>query len=402
MLLKLAWRNIFRNKRRSLITTSSIIFAVLFAVFMRSLQFGAYSNMLDNIVGSYMGYIQVHDKGFWEEKTIDNSFSVDDITHLTASKNITYLSQRIEGFALASYNDESKPVALLGLDAAAEKEHIKLDDKVVEGHYFSETYTGLLVGKGLRDIMKLSLGDTLVFLGQGYQGSMASGSYPIVGFIDLKTPELNKRTVIMKLDQAQEFFALPGLITTALVGIDGDDWQGAQREVLSSVDTNNLEVMNWQEMLPELKQLISVDKAGGTFVLMILYSIITFSLFGTVLMLTEERSFEYGVLIAIGMDKNKVIQVAILETILMAIAGVIAGLILAFPFVLYFNINPINLSGQMQEVVEKFGFEALIPTSLDPSIALTHAGIIFFIVLVVNLYTIFKIKKLNPITAMRK
>jgi ABC-type antimicrobial peptide transport system permease subunit len=135
---------------------------------------------------------------------------------------------------------------------------------------------------------------------------------------------------------------------------------------------------------------------------MILYSIITFSLFGTVLMLTEERSFEYGVLIAIGMEKNKVIQVAILETILMAIAGVIAGLLVAFPFVLYFNIYPINLGGQMQEVVEKFGFEALIPTSLDPSIALTHSGIIFLIVLVVNLYTIFKIKNLHPITAMRK
>ena len=119
-------------------------------------------------------------------------------------------------------------------------------------------------------------------------------------------------------------------------------------------------------------------------------------------MLTEERSFEYGVLVAIGMGKNKIIQVAILETILMAIVGVIAGLVLAFPIVLYFNINPINLSGQMQEVVEKFGFEALIPTSLDPSIALTHSGIIFLIVLVVNLYTIFKIKSLNPITAMRK
>jgi ABC-type antimicrobial peptide transport system permease subunit len=81
---------------------------------------------------------------------------------------------------------------------------------------------------------------------------------------------------------------------------------------------------------------------------------------------------------------------------------VIAGLLFAFPFVLYFNVYPINLGGQMQEVVEKFGFEALIPTSLDPSIALTHSGIIFLIVLVVNLYTIFKIKNLHPITAMRK
>jgi putative ABC transport system permease protein len=100
MLLKLAWRNIFRNKRRSLITVSSIIFAVLFAVFMRSLQYGAYDNMLKNIVGSYMGYIQVHNKGFWEEKTLDNSFAISDIQELTNQDGITYLSPRIEGFAL--------------------------------------------------------------------------------------------------------------------------------------------------------------------------------------------------------------------------------------------------------------------------------------------------------------
>ncbi|MDA8930217.1 FtsX-like permease family protein [Bacteroidia bacterium] len=402
MLLKLAWRNIFRNKRRSLITVSSIIFAVLFAVFMRSLQYGAYDNMLKNIVGSYMGYIQVHNKGFWEEKTLDNSFAISDIKELTNQDGITYLSPRIEGFALASFGEVSKPVALLGLDAALEKQYIKLDQKIIEGTYFSAANPGLLIGKGVKEIMKLQVGDTLVFLGQGYQGSIASGVYPIVGIVDLKTPELNRRTVLMNLEQAQSFFALPDMVTTAVVGIDHDDWQDVQQKAIFTLDTSSLEVMNWQEMLPELKQLIAVDKAGGMFVLLILYSIIAFSLFGTVLMLTEERSFEYGVLVAIGMDKSKVIQVAILETILMAIAGVIAGLIVAFPFVLYFNINPINLSGQMQEVVERFGFEALIPTSLDPSIALTHAGIIFLIVLIVNIYTIVKIKNLNPITAMRK
>lgn len=402
MLLKLAWRNIFRNKRRSLITVSSIIFAVLFAVFMRSLQYGAYGNMLKNIVSSYMGYVQIHSKGFWEEKTLDNSFSLGEINQLKNQEGISYLSPRIEGFALISLSETSKPVAILGLDPALEKEHIKLDQKVIEGDYFSDNKNGLLIGKGVKEIMKLSIGDTLVFLGQGYQGSIASGAYPIVGVIDLKTPELNKRTVIMTLNQAQELFALPDMVTTAVVGINHDDWQDTQEKTAAAIDTNRLEVMNWQEMLPELKQLITVDQAGGTFVLMILYSIITFSLFGTVLMLTEERSFEYGVLIAIGMEKNKVIQVAILETILMATAGVIVGLIVAFPFVLYFNINPINLSGQMQEVVERFGFEALIPTSLDPSIAMTHAGIIFVIVLVVNIYTIVKIKSLNPIKAMRK
>ncbi|MFB1004798.1 MAG: ABC transporter permease, partial [Bacteroidia bacterium] len=213
MLLKLAWRNIFRNKRRSLITVSSIIFAVLFAVFMRSLQYGAYGNMLKNIVSSYMGYVQIHSKGFWEEKTLDNSFSLSEIDQLKNQEGISYLSPRIEGFALISFGETSKPVAVLGLDPALEKEHIKLDQKVVEGDYFSDTKKGLLIGKGVKEIMKLSIGDTLVFLGQGYQGSIASGAYPIVGVIDLKTPELNKRTVIMTLDQAQELFALPDMVT---------------------------------------------------------------------------------------------------------------------------------------------------------------------------------------------
>jgi putative ABC transport system permease protein len=402
MLLKLAWRNIFRNKRRSLITVSSIIFAVIFAVFMRSLQYGAYGNMLKNIVGSYLGYIQIHQKGFWAEKTLDNSFAPEDISHLLDNENIDYLSYRIEGFALASKGDNSKPVALLGLDVEQEKTHIGLDKKVVSGSYFNQSGEGLLVGKGLREIMNLSIGDSLVFLSQGYQGSMASGSYPIIGFIDLKTPELNKRTVIMDLAQAQELFAMPHMATTAVVGLVKDNWEETQQAIIASVDTNQIEVLNWNEMLPELQQLIAVDKAGGIFVLLILYSIITFSLFGTVLMLTEERSFEYGVLIAVGMAKNKVIIVAILETLLMAIAGIIAGLAFAFPIVLYFNIYPINLSGQMQEVVEKFGFEALIPTSLDPNIAFSHGAIIFLIVLVVNTYTIVKIKKLKPIKAMRR
>ena len=368
---------------------------------MRSLQYGAYGNMLKNIVGSYMGYIQVHQKGFWAEKTLDNSFSTDDISHLKDIDNIKHLSHRIEGFALASRGDNSKPVALLGLDAELEKKHINLHNRVVEGTYLSES-DGILVGKGLKKIMSLELNDTLVFISQGYQGSMASGSYPIVGFLDLKTPELNKRTVIMDLKVAQDFFGLEEMVTTAVIGLENDNWQGAQEEVITALDTNQLEVMNWQQMLPELKQLIAVDKAGGLFVLLILYSIITFSLFGTVLMLTEERSFEYGVLISIGMARTKVVAVALLETLIMAAVGIVAGLILVFPILLYFNLNPINLSGQMQEVVEKFGFEALVPTSLDPSIALTHAGIIFIIVLIVNIYAIWKIKNLEPIKAMRR
>jgi len=114
MEFKLAWRNIFRNKRRSIITISSIIFAVIFSVTMRSLQNGAYDNMLKNIVGNYLGYIQIHYKGFWKEKTIDNSYYIEDLDSLNNDPTLAYINHRVEGFALASHEKESKPVVILG------------------------------------------------------------------------------------------------------------------------------------------------------------------------------------------------------------------------------------------------------------------------------------------------
>ena len=401
MIIKLAWRNIFRNKRRSLITVSSIIFAVVFSVLMRSLQNGAYDNMLKNIVGNYLGYIQVHHHGFWKEKTRDNSFYIDDLDTLSSNQHIQYINPRVEGFALASLLKESKPVVILGITPSIEQQTTQLQNNIIRGEFLNEESDGILVGKDLYDIMHLKLGDSLVFLSQGFHGSIASGIYPIIGLIDLKTPELNRRTVLMTLKMSQDFFGLDNMATSAVINLKENNWLEVQQETIAALDTSLFEVMNWQQMLPELKQLITIDRAGGTFVLIILYSILTFSLFGTVLMLAQERNFEFGVLIAIGMAKSKIIQVASLETLFMAIVGVLGGLVLSIPIVTYFHFFPINLSGQMQEVVEQFGFEALIPTSLDPRISLTQASIVFLIVLIVNLYTVFKIINLKPIQAMR-
>jgi ABC-type lipoprotein release transport system permease subunit len=401
MELKLAWRNIFRNKRRSIITISSIIFAVVFSVTMRSLQHGAYDNLLKNIVGNYLGYIQIHYKGFWEEKTIDNSFYIEDLDSLKANPTIAYINHRIEGFALASHEKESKPVVILGINPSKESEHNQIKNSLIGGSFLSNNNNGLLIGKGLQKIMNINIGDSLIFLSQGFQGSIASGIYPVLGIVDLKTPDLNRRTVIMNLGNAQDFFGIDNMATSAVIGPKNDEWEKAEKSILTQLDSSQFEIMNWQQMLPELKQLIDVDRAGGTFVLIILYSILTFSLFGTVLMLAEERNFEFGVLVAIGMRKSIITRIALYETLIMSVVGVILGLICVIPVVTYFHFYPINLSGQMQEVVEQFGFEAIIPTSLNPWISITQALIVFSITIFVNLYTLIKIKNIQPTKAMR-
>lgn len=400
MLFKLAWRNIFRNRKRSLISISSVTFAVLCAVFMRALQFGAYDNMIGNVVGSYLGYIQIHKKGFWDQKNIDLSFDTD--LHLSEVEDVEGLAYRAEGFALASFKERSMPAAVIGLDPAVEKDLIGLDKKLIKGEYLSNAVQGLLIAKNLAVLLQVDVGDSIALLGQGVQGSFAAGIYPVSGVLDLKSPELNRRTLIMNLNLAQEFYAMPEQATTAVVAVHGNNWKQAQSEVIAQTDTTDLEVLNWQQMLPELVQLIRADRAGGTVVLIILYLIIAFGLLGTVLMLTEERSYEYGVLVAIGLEKRKLFLINLLETLMMAAVGVIAGMVLSFPVVAYFHYNPIRLGGEIKQIAERFGFEAVLPTSIDPSIIMSHAGIIFLLVVVVNSYVYLKIRKLKPVEAMKQ
>ena len=366
---------------------------------MRSLQFGAYDNMIGNLVGSYMGYVQVHQKDYWQDKSIDLAMVSEELESIKNLKGVEEVHERIESFALANFNDRSKPVALMGLDSEAEAEHIGLNDRLIHGNYISNERQGLLISKYLYEWMGAEIGDTISLLGQGYRGSFAAGNYEVVGVVDLKTPELNKRTIIMNRSLAEELYGLQGLITSAVIQTNSDDWEQVQFR-LSRELGDDFEVMNWKEMLPELVQLIRADKAGGTVVLIILYLIMAFGLFGTVLMSAEERNFEYGVLIAVGMKRHQLYRTHLLESLIISIMGLALGAILALPLVSWFNVHPIQMGGDIQRIAERFGFEAVLPTSLDPNIFLTQLLILFLVVFAVNSYVFLKIKRLEPIQAM--
>ena len=137
MIFLMAWRNIWRNKRRSIITISSIFCAVFFAVFARSFQTGVYNNMISNMVGMYTGYLQVHKNGFWEEQSIDNSFVPDEklIATINKSNDIYDYSQRLESFALTSSNNLTKGAIILGVDFIKEDKLMGLRSKMKVGEF---------------------------------------------------------------------------------------------------------------------------------------------------------------------------------------------------------------------------------------------------------------------------
>ncbi len=160
--------------------------------------------------------------------------------------------------------------------------------------------------------------------------------------------------------------------------------------------------MTWQEMMPELEQTIQADSAGGLIMVFILYMIITFGIFGTVLMMTQERQYEFGVVVSIGMKKLKLIITMVYETIFLTSIGVLAGVLISRPLVLYFHYNPMKFPEEQARVMEEFGFEAIIPWMSSYDIPLTHGLIIFCISVVISLYPAINILYLNPIKAMKR
>ena len=356
------------------------------------------------MVRAYAGYVQIHAKGYWDDQTLDNAFSLDDseLSTISEHKNVTVAANRLEGFALASYKQITKGIMLVGVDPKVENELMELTAKMQSGKLFAPDDKSVIIGEELAQFFRLSVGDTMVFLSQGYHGVSAAGKYPVAGIVKFSSQVLNQRMVLFPLKESQYFFGATDMATSVAVIIDKP--KRAKRvatELRAQLDTSKYEVLDWEEAMPEIVQAIRADSAGGIIMLMVLYMVVTFGMFGTILMLVQERIYEFGVLLSIGMKRTKLWMVVFLESLLMTILGAALGLIAIYPLLLYFYNHPYELTGPAATAIKQEGFEPVLPASLDPSIAITHMLIVVVISMLITLYPAYVIYKMKPVEARR-
>ncbi|MEO2056156.1 MAG: FtsX-like permease family protein [Flavobacteriaceae bacterium] len=407
MILKIAWRNIWRNKKRTLITTLSISGALFFIILMRSMQFGFYDNIINTIVQSYSGYVQVHANGYWDKQSVNNSMEVDEklINEINSINGIDNIAKRLQTFSLVSKGEKSKGVIITGIEIEKEQLITDWDKKIIEGSKSFDNADRIILSKGIAEYFDVTMGDTLVLFGQGYQGMMAAGKYVANGIIDLKNPKLNEMTIFMDIESTQDYISSKN-IATHLV-IDKKEYYDEKKiaEDVRKAISSDYEVMTWKEILPELDQMITADNVGGLIMAFILYVIVCFGMFGTVLMMTEERMYEFGILLSIGMDKIKLYLIILLETIMLSSIGVIIGVLTTRPISHYFNRNPINMESfgeGLGDAMGEFGFDPIMPFSINWDIPISHAAFIFGISLLISIYPAIRILSLNPVKAMKK
>lgn len=467
-IIKIAWRNLWRNRRRTFITAASIFFAVFFAILMRSFQLGTYGYMIEQSIESYTGYLQIQNPEYYDDPCIENSFQYSNelAAKIKNNSNVKSVAPRIESFALASYELQSKGVLVSGIDPEAERlvsnpyhrlvryrfskatvdalkakqelpEDLKkrIEEKlyqsysstakieldlelsseetekflpIIEQHakfnsnYLAQDDEGVLISDRLSAYLKASVGDSVVLISQGYQGISAAGVYPIRGIVKMASPDLDNKLIYMSLPTIEKFLGLNNQVTSMVITLnDNDQMPDTQSELKYAInDDKNFAVKNWEELIPTLKQQIEGDSIGGQVFIFILYVIVFFGIFGTILMMIAERKREFGVMIAIGMKRRKLTQIVSFELIFIGLIGALAGMIAISPLLLAGHYNPIRLTGDVAKMYEDMGFNPLMPMALFDAYFFRQGLIILLMILAACLVPYQSIKRLKVINAL--
>jgi putative ABC transport system permease protein len=404
-IVRVAWRNLWRNKRRTVITTASVFFAVWFALIMRGFQLGSYDLMVNNVVHSYSGYFQLHAKGYWDDQVLNNGFLLTPELEQTlgSTPGTDGYAMRLESFALASCGLQTKGVMVNGVNPEAEDALTSLRKKLVAGKFLESDDRGALVSQRLARYLRIGAGDTLVIIGQGYHGASAAGIFPVRGIVSFPSPDLDSRLVYLSLPAARDLFTAGDLLTSVAFNVtDPKGYRQAARYLASRLDPGKYEVMTWEQMMPDIVQQIRADSASGLIMLGILYMIVGFGIFGTMLMLLNERQREFGMMVAIGMQKGRLTVIVVIETLFLGLLGILAGVLAAVPPIFYFHIHPIRLAGEIAESTAKMGFEPLMPAAWETSYFIAQSLVVLSIIFAVMFLPLVRIRRLNVINAIRR
>jgi len=401
--LQLAWRNLWRNKRRTLITAASVFFGVVLSAYMTSMQEGSYAQYIKTIVNSYSGDLQVHKNGYSDDQVLKNSFAfTPEISEKISSETeVTLMSPRLETFALASGQALSKNAMILGIQPSTENQITHLTGKIISGTMLNDDDRSIMVGSMLAKYLKLKENDTLRLIGQNSQGLPTIEKFPVKAIIKQASPELDRSAIYIPVKACQQFLSMPDKITSLVLMTNNSNEADKTKKLIQSALGEKFEVVDWKQMNKILLTQIESDRASGAIMKGVLFLIIAFGIFSTVMMMTLERRKEFAVLRAVGMRKYRLGLMLYIETIIIGLIGSLAGILFSIPLLAYSVEHPIKLTGQGAETMAQMGFEPVMTFSADASIFITQAVVILCFTLLIGLYPLTKIYKMKISKAMR-
>lgn len=402
--LLMAWRNIWRNPRRSVLTILAIVFATALLVFMLSFQFGAYDDMIDSSVRLTTGHVQIVAPGYHDRPEMRKVISDPDRLILASAQlgNVEKVAKRSEAFVLASGDKRSRGLAVTGVEPAVELEFSSVPRQIVEGRYLRQGDGAVAVIGGLAARhLQLGLGDECVVLGSGRDGSIAAGVVSIVGIIRTGIDEFDRAAMQLPLTEFDSIFSMDGAVHRLIYIFDQlSDSSPAADRLKADEAASGLRVMTWEELTPGLKQSIELDLISGIIMYFILVVVVAFSIVNTFFMAIFERKKEFGVLMSIGMKPGRLVRLMLLESLSMTWVGLVLGILTGVAVTLVVSRYGISM-GDSAEFMAQYGMPERLYPKLTPLSIVVGPLLIFTVTMLTALIPVLRIPTLKPVEALR-
>lgn len=405
--IRMAWRNIWRNPRRTVLTIAAIGFAGTVLVFMLSFQLGSYETMINSSVKISTGHIQVQAREYRERQ--DMRFVVEHphemekmLSSIPAVEGYTF---RANGFSLVSSDQRTYGILVTGIDPEKEAGVSTLKALIREGAYLTgQDRNQALVGNLLAGRLRVTVGDELTLLGQGRDGSIAATVVTVKGIFSSGMDDVDRSTLQIPLRDFQKVYQMRGAVHQVIVAGKSLDRVAAvkralERRIAEAGKADSLVVLDWMELMPGLLQGIEMDLVSGLIMYLILILVVAFSILNTFLMSVFERTREFGVLMAIGTRPARLVKLVLIESASLTAVGIVLGMTLGCLVTLFFQQYGIDLSGA-GEMMRQYG----LPERIYPKLSLISATagplVVFLITTAAAVFPALKIPRLKPVEAM--
>jgi putative ABC transport system permease protein len=403
----LAWRNVWKNKRRTILTLLTIMVGCAMIIFFRAMNDGQHEAMVEDSIAANTGHIQIHEKGFWENMSIDYAFVPEGplMTYLKNNPAIASSSRRVHAAGLVSYGSNTFGTLIQGVDPEQEKKVSTLHTTIRPGGRYLTPEDGkhIVIGETLAKNLGVKVGDSVSMLSQGFDGSIAAANLTIVGIFKTLNPRYDQALILMPLSTAEEIFTMMGYTSSITVKLKHtSDMETVRAEMRALPGTKHLEIMGWDDLTPELIQAIVMDNLFGNIFYAILFLITAFGVLNTVQMSVFERTREIGIMMAIGTRPGQIVRLVLLESMFISLIGVALGMLVGSALSYYFFIHPIDFSDHQKEF-EVFGqVTTILPAKLYASNVVFTSLITFIFGVLFSIVPARRASKLNPIKAIRQ
>jgi putative ABC transport system permease protein len=405
MIISISWRNVWRNKLRSGVIIVAITLGICAAIFSTAFYLGMANQRIEKAIKSELSHVQIHQPDFLNSTEIHDYIPDAEMIagNIRTISEVAGVSKRIVIFSMISSAETAAGVRIAGIDPESEKSVTNIHEKIVEGDYFQEYKKNqVLIGEKLAEKLKVKLNSKVVLTLLDTDNNITYGAFRVSGIFNTVNNIFDEANIFVRYDDLASLIALPDGAAHE-IAIMGRSIEMNADSLKSSVQkfAGNYEVLSWLDLSPEMEYLTEfMDIMMYIFIIIILLALL-FGIVNTMLMVVLERVKELGMLMAVGMNKWRVFQMIVLESVFLSITGGAIGVALGTALTLYFSTTPINLSAASGEVYTDLGYDPFIYTVLDWNMVMNVSMMVLITGIIAALYPAYKALQQDPSEALR-